>query len=223
MTLRRHLSDIFESCKNPHGFPIAFAVNTGTTRNSGVHWQGLYLDHEYGVYFFDSFGREPEECFRKFADLMLVISAYLDMLPASMTATQKIHSKFFNISNLSKAHSARHTGRHCMSYWNFQLQSDEADTCGEYTVLFLYNICRKRYPSTNAYSYWLSDEWFCIQTNIDERTDNDTKSLNIPYAGIDLKKVTKEEHEGLLHNDCHIFNVFYNIFHFRLQKVFDCK
>ena len=44
------------------------------------------------------------------------------------------------------------------------------------------------------------------------RTDDDNKSLNNPYAGIDLKKLTKEEHEGLLHNDCHIFNVFITYF-----------
>ena len=146
---------------NVENFPLAFIMNTGTHKSGGVHWQGIYFDQNHRVYFFDSYGRKPMDQFKTFADLILIFSfmrQYYRKLPLSMVLSKE---KFtYRLYKTMMQRQKKNINRNTFNYFNLQLQSDFTNVCGEYSLMFLYSICRQSHPEIYGYDYYLNQPGF---------------------------------------------------------------
>ena len=57
--------------KLPHKiikYPAALVANNDPSSKEGSHWIGLFVEDDKTVYYFDSLGRDPNTCIRRFLE-----------------------------------------------------------------------------------------------------------------------------------------------------------
>ena len=207
-------------------FPIAFILNTGTHKNGGVHWQGLYVDHDHTAYFFDSYGRLPLTEFKEFAHDLLTYS-YYRVFHRDLPLKKVLSDKYFTPANMKRAHKTKRANDHADTcrYFPYQIQNDRSKVCGEYAVLFLHNIVRVREPWINAYSVWTSHgDFFLIPTSSNNRRRRcpcckGAKHTIENKATAEGDKKTEYQNRQLLLNDSKIRNVFYSIYKYYMKDI----
>eukprot|EP00794_Sanderia_malayensis_P014684 gene14683-biopygen11781 len=145
--------------RNIHHFPLAYIMNTGTHKNGGRHWQALYFDHDHNAFFFDSYGRQPSDAFKSFAEHMLSFS-YLRRDHRLQSLDECLSTQTFTPQNyrLAQRTQALDAAQHATVYFPWQIQSDDTNVCGEYSVLFLFAICRTHQPRVSGYNFWYDPE-----------------------------------------------------------------
>ena len=183
-------------------FPIGFIVNTGTHKSGGVHWQGIYFDNKHRVYFFDSYGREPMEHYMIFTELILTFS-YMRQHFRSLSMERVLSTQCFTPTLFRVCKDTllkRSVDNITYNYYNKQLQSPVTNVCGEYALLFLYVMCRQKYPEMYAYSFWNTGHRFAPITP--------TSNLN-----------AIQSHQ-LLSNDLYVRNTVLKLFGFNDKNVF---
>ena len=136
-------------------FPIAFFLNTGTHDNGGVHWQALYVDHNHMAYFFDSYGRRPNNIFNAFAHEMITISYYREYM-CRQSMKQALSDDQFTRDALRRCYTTKVANDQpdTCRYFPYQIQSDITNVCGEYSLIFLHTIVRCETPWMHAYDYF---------------------------------------------------------------------
>ena len=143
-------------------FPIGFIVNTGSHNSDGIHWQGIYFDNKHHVYFSDSYGREPMEHYMIFTELILTFS-YMKQHFRSLSMERVLSTQCFTPALFQVCKDTllkRSVDNITYNYYNKQLQSPLTNVCGEYALLFLYIMCRQKYPEIYAYSFWNNRQRF---------------------------------------------------------------
>ena len=149
---------------NVRTFPIGFILNTGTHQNGGKHWQSIYFDD--GVsYFLDSYGRVAPKIFKRFEVMIRGLYHYFDHYNHNL---QRAFNKFtmgnfkrygFNkaVNNIRRSLDDENMKTAHVRYWNFQIQDDFTNVCGQYSTFFLYNISSNvRNPLKCAYKFFVT-------------------------------------------------------------------
>ena len=136
-------------------FPIAFFLNTGTHDNGGVHWQALYVDHNHMGYFFDSYGRRPNNIFNAFAHEMITISYYREYM-CRQSMKQALSDDQFTRDALRRCYTTKVANDQpdTCRYFPYQIQSDITNVCGEYSLIFLHTIVHCETTWMHAYDYF---------------------------------------------------------------------
>ena len=197
-------------------FPIAFVLNTGTHKNGGTHWQAVYFDHEHRAYFFDSYGRVPRPEFCRFIDVMVAFS-YLRQTHRHTPLRQLLSDDTFTEQAVARAKRQQSQTVDHHTYFPYQIQNDASNVCGEYSVLFLYNITRCRLPWRDAYVYWRQ---FYLVPTISSSGDSCPCCRQSPNAARSHgQTLTRRQQAELLRNDKEIRTIFYNIFQFYIGNV----
>ena len=193
---------------NVENFPLAFMMNTGTHKNGGVHWQGIYFDHKHRVFFFDSYGRKPMNQFKVFAKLILIYS-FIRQRYRQYTLSQVLSKDLFTSSlfNQMLQRQLRSVSDNTYNYYNRQLQSDFTNVCGEYSLMFLYSVCRQVHPEYHAYDYFNQNP--TVFTPINKSTEEEA-SRNKYHHRINYILMT---------NDKHIRNIVENKFGFFTKSI----
>lgn len=186
-------------------FPFGYILNTGTHANGGRHWQAVYFDHEHRAYFFDSYGRKPAPIFKKFADSMLVFSYLITHVPKEkrqMDLKDILSVDYFTFHNLRIANYEKNLRDRSITslYFSYQIQSDYSNVCGEYSVLFLYYICRYRSPATEGYNFWYNNNFFLYNHN-------------------DKLKKKKSINDAFIRNDTRISKHFFLLFNYKDKNI----
>ena len=189
--------------RNIPSFPFGYMLNTGTHANGGKHWQAVYFDHDHRAYFFDSYGRKPASIFKLFADSILVFSYLITHVLRSnnrkvMQLEDILSTDNFTTSNLAKAHREKVLRDNATTslYFSYQIQSDISNVCGEYSLLFLYYICRCRSPEREGYEFWYNNGFFLYSHN---------------HKLVKTSAMKK----AFIRNDRHINYHFYQLFHYK--------
>ena len=140
-----------KNCSIINTFPMGFVVNTGSHKSGGIHWQGIYFDHNHRVYFFDSYGRKPMEHYMLYTELMFTFSymrRYNRRLPiGAVLYEQNFTQELYDMCNKRHLNDVTNI---TYNYYNRQLQSPLTNVCGEYSIMFLYVICRHTNPEECA-------------------------------------------------------------------------
>ena len=136
-----------------------------------------------------------------FTELMLTFSymrQYFRSLPMELVlSTQCFTSKLFQ---RSKDTLVKCTNNITYNYFNKQLQSPITNVCGEYVLLFLYIMCRQKYPERCAYSFW----------------NNRARFTQIAPS----YKLTRLQNRQLLRTDLYVCNTVASIFKYYDNNVF---
>ena len=183
--------------RNIRQFPIAYLINTGTHKNGGKHWQGLYFDHQHYAHFFDSYGREPEHAFQELIIQLIRFSYVLQHYRLNLSIENILSRNFFSTAMQSVNRVLSNRTKH----FPYQIQSDVSNVCGEYSLLFLYQICRCKYPLIDGYSYWYSKQ-FTLLNPRDE------------YTGLNPR-----QKRLLLQNDIRVRNRVRSIFNYNDSNI----
>ena len=184
-------------------FPIAFILNTGTHKNGGTHWQAVYFDHEHRAYFFDSYGRVPRPEFIRFIEVIMTYS-YLRQRYRDTPLRQLLSDELFTNDALSRAKHRQSLDSRRYTYFPYQIQNDSSNVCGEYSLLFLYNITRCRMPWRDAYRYW--EQFYLVPTTSSLGSCPCCRPANA--ARSQGQPLTRKQQEELLTNDKQIRTIF---------------
>ena len=197
---------------NVRTFPIGFILNTGTHQNGGKHWQSIYFDDEGVSYFFDSYGRVAPKIFKRFEVVIRGLYHYFDHYNHNVQrafneftmdnfkrygfnkAVNSIRRSLADENNMKTAH---------VRYWNFQIQDDFTNVCGQYSTFFLYNISSNvRNPSKCAYKFFC-DNFYYFKTP-EEKNKAGFAFSEMIYKG----------------NDRKISLIFYKLFGYKDPNIF---
>ena len=196
-------------------FPIGFILNTGTHQNGGKHWQAIYFDNEGTSYFFDSYGRIAPKIFKRFEIMIRGLYHYFDHYSHNVQrAFAEFNMDNFKHYGFNKAINAIHrscsTSKHeqknttaPVRYWNFQIQDDFTNVCGQYSTFFLYNISSNvRDPSKYAYKFFCDNFYYF-------KTPEEKSKAGIGFSEMIYKN-----------NDKKIALIFHKLFGYKDPNIF---
>ena len=186
-------------------FPVAFFLNTGTHSNGGVHWQGLYVDHNHMAYFFDSYGRRPSKVFNAFAHEMITISYYREHM-YQRPMKQALSDTHFTQEALKRCHTTKlaNDEQDTCRYFPYQIQSDITNVCGEYSLIFLHNIVRCATPWLHAYDFFTHypNAFYLVSGTDASKERQMSKTRRLPAA----------QRKQLMNNDQLIRDIVQNLY-----------
>ncbi len=84
---RKYYMGCFPADKIPKcfNFPCSMVINIDPSHRKGRHWVAIFIRNPRHLYYFDSFGLEPEGYFKKYLETFDYCTRYVDVMQSMNT------------------------------------------------------------------------------------------------------------------------------------------